>query len=48
MSENVPDAKNTELWGLSGANVESLSLKTSKDKLVNSLLKIAWLELVVS
>lgn len=47
MSENVSGSKNSELLGLSGADVESLSLKASKDRLVNHLLKITWLELVV-
>lgn len=40
MSENLPSSKSNELLGLSGADVESLSLKTSKDKLDNHLLRI--------
>lgn len=40
MSENLPSSKNNELLGLSGTDGESLSLKTSKDKLDNHLLRI--------
>lgn len=39
MSENVPEGKNSELLGLSGEDVESLSLKTSKDKVSQSFVK---------
>lgn len=47
MSENVPSSKNSELLGLSAADVESLSLKTCKEKLINHLLKLMWLNLVL-
>lgn len=47
MGENFPSSKNSELLGLSGADVESLSLKTSKDKLDNRLLRITWIKLIL-
>lgn len=47
MSENLPSSKNSELLGLSGADVESLSLKSSKDKLDNHLLRVTWIKLVL-
>lgn len=47
MSENLSSSKNSELLGLSGADVESLSWQTSKDKLDNHLLRITWVKLVL-